>query len=260
MPKLETGHLLRESSQLFAISEPTVFTVQNDDLAVDAIRRFYFPEGDAYGQRPSGWVIMRLEEGVWICEIIVCPPKCGNAVVMAALLRRTLDEWRKRFPDSLVMKVDSGHVDPKIDFQERHFISEYFDQLRKLRAKTAPWPEQEYLDTAAALANGTSQREWQLVRLYRAEEFAASLRRGRTEDEIACTKERIRKLQQLAYKAAEESNTRYHQSRKKGFVAFKKTYEEQDKTWMERLRTECPGFSDWVYRDAIHDWGSWAAR
>ena len=132
--------------------------------------------------------------------------------------------------------------------------------LRALRAKPVPWPEQEYLDTEAALANGTTQREWQWLRLYRAEEFTTALRRERTEEEIAGTKERIRKLQWLAYKAAEESNTRYQQSRKKGFVAFEKTYEEQDKNWMQRLRTECPGFSDWVYHSALHDYGSWAAR
>jgi hypothetical protein len=260
LPKLETGQSLRESAQLLSLRHPTVFSVQNDDLAVDAIRRFYFLDGSAYLPGPVGWVIMRLDEGVWIREIVVCPPNVESAVVMASLLRRTLDELRRGFPDSLVMEVSHGHVDPSIDFQARHFTSEYFDQLRRLRTKPVPWPEQEYLDTEAALANGTTQREWQKLRLYRADEFAATLRRERTEDEIAGAKERIRKLQGLAYEAAEESNTRYHQSRKKDFVAFKKAHEDQDKTWMQRLRTECPGFSDWVYHAAIHDWGSWAAR
>jgi hypothetical protein len=261
LPKLETGQSLLESSQLLSVRHPTVLSVQNDDLAVDAIRRFYFMDGSEYRPAPGpvGWIIMRVDEGVWIREIVVCPPSFESAVVMAFLLRRTLDELRRGFPDSLVMEVSRGHVDPSIDFQARHFVSDYFDQLRKLRAKPSPWPEQEYLDTEAALANGTTQREWQQVRLYRAEEFAAALRRERTEEEIARAKERIRKLQNFAYEAANAFNARYVLSRRKDFVAST-AYEEDDAAWMQRLRTECPGFSDWVYHAAIHDWGSWAAR
>jgi hypothetical protein len=259
LPKLETGQSLLESSQLLSVRKPTVFSVQNDDLAVDAIRRFYFMEGSAYLPGPVGWIIMRLDESVWIREIVVCPPNLESASVKAFLLRHTLDEQRKRFPDSLVMEVSRGHVDPSIDFQARHFTSEYFDQLRTLRGKPVPWPEQEYLDTEAALANGTTQREWQWLRLYRAEEFAAALRRERTEEETTAVKERIRKLQELAYKAAEAFHARHYQSRRKDFVAAK-TYEQEDEAWMQRLRTECPGFSDWVYHAAIHHWGFHEAR
>ncbi len=258
--------------------EPQPYTLKFDDneSAFAALVGFEFKRD--YPQTPQleGWMVLRIDEPDRILQARLCAPFFNyksatfDACVRDGVYqepnhpacwldkRKTLPEWRTIFPDSLVAEIQH---DLSQEYLQRivDAAPAYFEDLQMLRAKPIPWSQQDFLDAEACLA-GVAQYKpsWQ-IGFYAGVHLEQAARAGREPEDFAAAQHKVRSLQNLAYKAAEAFQEWYHQTRRKNFTASR-TYEDENEAWMQRLRTECTGFSDWVYQDAIHRWGFHAAR
>lgn len=258
--------------------EPKPYTLMFDDneSAFAALVEFEFKHDYPRTPQLEGWMVLRVDEPNRIVQARLCAPFINyksppfDACVRDGVYqepshpacwldkRKTPSEWRTIFSDSLVVEIQH---DLSNDYLQRvvDAAPAYFEDLRTLRAKPTPWSQQDFLDAEACLAGVAQYQPSQQIGCHAKIHLERAARAGREPEDFATAQHKIRSLQNLAYKAAEAFQDRYHRSRRKNSAATK-TFAEEDEAWMQRLRRECPGFSDWVYRDAIHHWGSWAAR
>jgi hypothetical protein len=213
-----------------------------------------------------GWIVVRIEERLGIVEARFYPPQinykeppfeelCPNGRYDPATrprafveLEETLRDWREKYPDCLVMKLDippEGWSKP--EFLQRQWArrQSFFDELRAIRKKVVPWPLQEFMDTEAVLRGLASSNTFGYLLLTNARaQLERAVRAGREPEEITKVHQAVRKLEDLGCKAGRNSLDQIHKV--PGFAPF------DEKAWLDRMRTECPGFSDWVYKGAIH--------
>jgi hypothetical protein len=129
-------------------------------------------------------------------------------------------------------------------------VPNYFAELRVMRGKAIPWPQQEFMDVEAILAGLADPRmsrtrtSYYYLYSYARKQLERAAHAGREPEEIENVQQSIKKLKDFGYAAAS--------------TATWVKYDEE--AWLKRMQTECPGFSDWVYKGAIHDYGSFYAQ
>ena len=272
--------------------EPVTLQFKDQASALEALVGFVFRPCDFKTPCMQGWIVVRIEEQLGIVEARVCPAWIGYKSPMSSEIfiggryhpakmpdcysnfRQTLNDWREQFPDCLVREVPIRgstliqSTPPR--YGTPYFASyevlqnladtshDFFEELRVMREKAIPWPQQEFMDAEAALAGAANHKIFGWLNRCARQQLERAARAGRAPEEIVNVQRSVEKLKKSGCDAASEWNTCYYASQQKDFVPDAVTYDEE--AWLERMRAECPGFSDWVYKGAIHDFGFWAAR
>jgi len=259
--------------------EPKPFTVRFDDneAAFEQLVGFKFKPDTKEVEYKDGWIVVRLDEPSKFVEARMCAPLVGYwsppsegyfrngrmyPAIPESFLDRllTLEAWPGKYADSLVMELREAETASREALQKAITIAPaYFAELRVLRAKPTPWPQQDIVDAEASLQGIANCKPFRLISYHGRGHLLNAARSGRQADEIAATARVLERMKTIAYEAASAWNKWYHEHRKSRFDDHVEAFPDNE-AWMQRLRVECPGFSEWVYRDAIHDWGMWAAR
>lgn len=263
-----------------ASEEPIPYTLEftDNDTAFEQLVGFEFEPPDKDMRHLDGWMIVRVDAPGRIVQARMCAPFIGYISPSAEEIfrggvynpptgpecfldkRRTLPAWKEVYPDSLVAELSSSGALSRDTLQRlMETAPAFFEDLYALHAKPTPWSEQDFLDAEASIAGVANYKPSWRLGCYGREKIERAARAGREPEQITAAHRRLKKLQDIAYKAAEALRDFGHQSRRKDFVSAT-TYDQENAKWMERLKVECPGFSDWVYHDAIHDWGFHMSR
>ena len=245
----------------------------------------------------EGWIVVRIEEQLVIVEARVCPMYIDSKSLLqidtfvadpykppdcSINVHQTLDDWREQFPDSLVREVTRASTvtlatpSALVSDGPPYFVSLdilknlvdtshfFFEELRAMREKAIPWPPQDFMDMEAVCGFVAHTKIFPKVHLYAQRQLERAARAGRAPAEIARAQSFVKKLQRIgdaAYAEWSASNDlrdgkkRRSFMKKNGVPPPKVIYDEE--SWLEQMRTECPGFSDWVYRGAIFDYMLW---
>ena len=261
--------------------EPKPYTLEfsDNESAFGKIIGFQFHPSDREIRHLEGWIVARIDEPSRIVQARMCAPFVGYVPSEARIsldgkrvppvmpesfcdLRRTVPEWKEAFPDSLVTELSQSSASREVLQRLLDGAPNYFADLRIMRAKPQPWSEQDFLDAEASIATIVTYKPSRWLGYYGREHIARAARAGREPEEITAAQRRLKQLQELAYQAAESLRDRLlpYRSWKGPTKEYNTVFEEENSLWMDRLRVECPGFSDWVYHDAINDWGFHMAR
>lgn len=253
--------------------KPETVQFQSHEAAVEAITSFDFFPDSLPNPKIEGWIVVRIDEKLGIVEARFCPAHKGNEPLPAILtkdgkwvlpelqgddydlgnqkvpyadLQETLKTWRERYPDCLVKQL-SRPLFPK-DYTPYEFLQlqltsteAYFSELREMRSKAIPWAHHDFLDCEAALAGFVKHGKFfHFLRYDARDQLRSAARAGRSEEEILEAERLVKKLRQTNYDAADQYRSAH--------------YSKDVKTaGFERMKKECPGFSDWVYAGAFDD-------
>jgi len=270
---------------------PTPVTLRFKDQAsaLEALVGFVFRPCDFKTPCMEGWVVVRIEKQLGIVEARVCPAWIGYKSPLSSEnfvggryhptkmpdcylnFRQTLNDWIEQFPDCLVREVPKASTvtqatpSAPVSYGPPYFVSNevlmnlvdtshfFFEELQAMREKTIPWPQRDFMDFEAVLAGVANAKNFGWLNRHAQKQLAHAARAGREPEECVSVQQSIEKLKKFGCDAAWDWNKYYHASQQKDFVAGAAAYEEE--AWLERMRAECPGFSDWVYKGAIHDYG-----
>lgn len=248
--------------------KPETIRFQSHEAAVGAITRFDFFPDNLAEPKIEGWIVVRIDERLGIVEARFCPAHKGNEHLPAILtkdgkwdlqldvvydfgnqkvpyvdLQETLKNWREKYPDCLVMQLSRPLTKDYTPYEflqlQLAWTEAYFSELREMRSKAIPWSHQDFLDCEAALAGFVKHGKFFHYLRYEArEQLRCAARAGRSEEEITEAGRLVKKLGQTSYDAADQYRSA--------------NYSKDVRTaGVERMKKECPGFSDWVYEGAF---------